>query len=266
MEGGTVLKKLKVMSRSFAVEVVSATPEMAAKIAEVELKAWGDPRYIPPVEVYEERIHAFPKGVVVACYQGEIVGCVMYMRVPRVQWVLDRQDFHTIVRHFGDFPEGNTAFGVTWSVLPCGSAVGATAALEVELFTRCFLSDNVEDFVLGGRPVNFCTLNRKLEEKGKKPVSVHRYVTLTRLEVAFLLGKPVPDGSTASKLYDPELRLYVDTLGFDIVDMKDGYMPEDSSVSGGWGVMLVRRNPFYKKPSLRSLARSIAPVVSRFMV
>lgn len=263
----TFLGKMRTVLRSFRVKVVNATPEMAEKIAQVELEAWGDPNYIPPVREYEERIRSFSDGVFVALYQGEVVGVIMVMPVPSVDWVMEQDDFREIVSHFGKIQNGDATFGVTWSVPPRGSALGATLALEAAVFSSSFFARNDKGIVLGARPLHYCEVNERCREYGLPRLSIEEYAALTCGEHATMFGKDPLEGNWQQKRFDAELRLYLDLIGCRLVGYKENYLPADAAVNEGWGVMVVLNNPVYNWPRpIRWLFGTVGPVLARIFL
>lgn len=185
-----------------------------------------------------ERFRIFPKGLLVAEQDGQVVGCATFVRIPDYDELLkpsweDITDNGWCTTHTED---GNFLFGVDLSVAKGASRLTAPMLFmsAMELSMRL----GVEAVLWGGRMPRY--------HKVADQMTPHEY----------LFSK-----TKTGRYIDPEVQLYSRIPGVEIRGVIPEYFKDFESLNNG--VLLRWANPIARYPFLRPFAGQIAAMTYR---
>ncbi len=216
------------VNEEFNVVFRSARMDDVEQIIALENSVWGDGAANRDQIV--SRIKTFPGGSIVAVYNKQIVGYVVFEYVDNItdglnfSWK-DVTDNGLIAKSHK--PKGKYIFGINLTADQSMSVRHFGFALTLQVWIDAILK-NKKGVFLGSRVPGFA----KYKEKNPE-TTIEQYVFLKRHD------RPI----------DPELRLY-DKDGLKPVRVLVEYFPDPPSLN--YGVLIYRNNPFYNWP-LRKL-------------
>jgi len=211
------------MFKQNKIKIRQARMEDIPQILEVEKAAWGEER-AATFEMLESRIKTFPEGTLVALIDEEIVG---FASAQIVNYDLKRNAFTWYEATDNGFitkthnPKGNTLYGVNLSVHPSYQKKGIGKQLLINV-AKLAVKYNLKQGILGGRIPNYYRFADKIK--------VEDYIKI--------------DNTKNNISPDPELFFY-QKCGFKIVKIIPEYFKDPESLN--YGILLVRKNPFYNK-------------------
>ena len=176
--------------------------------------------------MFYSRIKTFPKGTLVAEINKKIVGVV----VTEIVNYNPRKDSYTW-REITDNgfikkthkKNGNTIYGVNLSVAPSFQHLGIGTKL-LESIAKLAIRYNLKQGMLGGRIPGYYKYADKM--------NVEKYVNSTI------------DTGKSKKSLDPEIDFYK-KAGLKIIKIIPNYFKDPESLN--YGILLIWKNPFYKK-------------------
>ncbi len=215
----------------------------AQQIAEIEELAWGT-GHARTTEVYEQRIKAFPDGVIVCRNQeGKVTAVAMGTpcdgpSILSKSWIT----FDSIANRFGHNQKGPDFWGVTLSVPRRYQTSGSGTALLAEVL-RLFLV-RYRDIFIGSRLPDYEKICALYRDRGVEPPNPQEYAHLTVGDVRKSLGEQWSRRRKTQEWVDTELEYYRG-LDFTMVRVEPDYYLKDDPPTG---VILKRHNPIYFLP------------------
>ena len=205
------------------IKIRTAKIEDIPQILEVEKVTWGEGGAATK-EVFESRIKIFPEGTLIALVEKKIVGVVAtqiidYNGNPKNLYEMTDNGCITKTHN----PKGDTIYGVDLSVHPLYQNKGVGKKL-LESIGKLVVRYNLKQCMLGGRVPYYY--------KFADEIKIEDYVNIEKQKG----GNSIPP--------DPELSFYR-KFGLRVAKIIPDYFKDPDSLN--YGVLLIRKNPFYNK-------------------
>jgi len=209
------------------IEIRQAQLEDLEQMRQVEVEAWGDEA--ATIEQMKSRINTFPKGNIVAIFNGKVIGIGSWFKIKINDLISDVSFSWDKITNNGFIKKshlncGNTAYGVDLSVSPKTAGLGIAKAI-VSTAMADVMSENLTGLYLGARVPFFAKWLIKNHPDAKPEDKINEYVYLKHR------GKPK----------DPELKLYYD-LGLKPQKIFPNYFPDPDSHNFGMLVYWENKN------------------------
>jgi len=207
------------------VKIRQAKLEDIPEILVVEKEAWGEQRTALR-KMFESRIKTFPEGTLIAEVDKKIVGVVVTERVD-YDFEKDSYTWYKITDNGfikkSHKKDGDVLYGVDLSVSPSFQHLGIGTKL-LESIGKLAIRYNIKQGMLGGRIPGYYKYASKMD--------VEEYV------------KATINTEKGVRSLDPEIDFYR-KAGLKIVKIIPNYFKDPESLN--YGILLLWKNPFYKK-------------------
>ena len=215
-----------------------ATVEDVPKLIEVEAEAWeGVIVSLFGEDELRAQIHKYPEGILLAETEvgsrKKVEAFISFIRLSKnmfsqiSQENLTWEDITTSGFIDNHDPEGPYLYGVNLSVPRRAERMGIGNTIRAALGAM-IVREGLQGIILESRLPKLHKTNKARVEKGQDPLDGYEYVELK---------------DQRGKIFDPELRDYLETPLMRVLEVKPNFYQDPESEN--WGVLLFWPNPIY---------------------